>query len=99
MRRTTWFFVLATGMAGALLFVALTLRSVETTARLEVPAGYLVPKRPAAAPSGGARGSSPREDKCPSDCVNFDAGYAWAQSRSITIEEGCRGRAKPFVEG
>jgi hypothetical protein len=63
--------------------------------RLDLPPGYLAAKPSASQATPAARAS----DDCPTDCVNFDAGYAWAEARRFAVETQCRGRSRPFVEG
>ncbi len=36
---------------------------------------------------------------CTKDCSGHQAGYAWAQKKSITHLDQCRGRSRSFVEG
>jgi hypothetical protein len=61
----------------------------QASVRLDVPPGYFGIPPPA----------PQRVGDCPTDCVNFDAGYAWAEEHRIKDLERCVGRARPFVTG
>ena len=37
--------------------------------------------------------------QCTKDCSGHRAGYEWAERKSITSQEGCRGRSNSFIEG
>jgi len=87
----------------ALLTIAISLSAwcahagSEAGARLDFPPGYFSAK-PAASKSAPSSASAMADD-CPVDCVNFDAGYAWAEERGFAAETQCRGRSRSFVEG
>jgi hypothetical protein len=69
--------------------------------RLDLPPNYFTSKPSPASKlvvPGKAHAAS-REDECGSDCVNFDAGYAWAERHEITGEDRCQGHPLHFVEG
>lgn len=66
-----------------------------TSVRLDIPAGYF------RAPNPSIKMASPiaTGNDCPSDCVNFDSGYAWAEKLRLSRPEQCQGRGRPFVSG
>jgi hypothetical protein len=89
-------------MLGASVFLALHgWGTADTGIRLDVPFGYLAanphPAAPTSIPPPSDRAS--QADQCPSDCVNFDAGYAWAKERGFSAEEQCRGKSEAFLDG